>query len=382
MAKRPSTSLIEHFSALDDPRQSWKVLYPLAEILLVVLCATVAGAEDFVEIRRWGTVNLKFLRRLLPFTDGIASHDTLNDVINAIDGELFSRCFGDWVESLRDAQPDIVAIDGKTSRRTHDRGKTRGPLHLVSAWASRQRLVLGQQACEANRQQAPIEGQGRQGEMDGQPSLDLLEEGGATRSPSASRLSQPLASASRRRFTTWGRESLWSRAKVVRAKGMSASGPSGAACRRNASKCPPVRVISRSTAGTSEGVEADGPTPHHLGKVAPHHRRSLEADVRTTGQRHRHCRRGHGPHPAAHQRLQRRGRLKHPYTPVRERRARRHPGLLQHIEVPADTGPSRDAPAEPRQVARRDRRRAGHLAAITAKRPRSPSNVDRSGSAP
>jgi len=149
MANRPATSLIEHFSALEDPRQSWKVLYPLAEILLVVLCATVAGAEDFVEIRRWGTVNLKFLRRLLPYADGIASHDTLNDIINAIDGELFSRCFGDWVESLRDAEPDIVAIDGKTSRRTHDRAKARGPLHLVSAWASRQRLVLGQQACEA-----------------------------------------------------------------------------------------------------------------------------------------------------------------------------------------------------------------------------------------
>lgn len=149
MANRPSTSLIDHFAALEDPRQSWKVLYPLAEILLVVLCATVAGAEDFVEIRRWGTVNLKFLRRLLPFADGIASHDTLNDVINAIDGELFSQCFGDWVESLREAEPDIIAIDGKTSRRTHDRGKSRGPLHLVSAWASRQRLVLGQQACEA-----------------------------------------------------------------------------------------------------------------------------------------------------------------------------------------------------------------------------------------
>lgn len=149
MANRPSRSLIDHFAALEDPRQSWKVLYPLAEILLVVLCATVAGAEDFVEIRRWGTVNLKFLRRLLPFADGIASHDTLNDVINAIDGELFSRCFGDWVKSLREAEPDIVAIDGKTSRRTHDRGKARGPLHLVSAWASRQRLVLGQQACEA-----------------------------------------------------------------------------------------------------------------------------------------------------------------------------------------------------------------------------------------
>jgi predicted transposase YbfD/YdcC len=149
MATRPTTSLIDHFSALEDPRQSWKVLYPLAEILLVVLCATLAGAEDFVEIRRWGMVNLKFLRRFLPFADGVASHDTLNDVINAIDGELFSQCFGEWVESQRDAEPDVIAIDGKTSRRTHDRGKARGPLHLVSAWASRQRLVLGQQACEA-----------------------------------------------------------------------------------------------------------------------------------------------------------------------------------------------------------------------------------------
>ncbi len=81
-------------------------------------------------------------------------HDTLNDVINAIDGDLFSQCFSDWVEGLRDVLPDpagpeVVAIDGKTSRRTHDRSKDRGPLHMVSACASRQRLVLGQQACEA-----------------------------------------------------------------------------------------------------------------------------------------------------------------------------------------------------------------------------------------
>jgi hypothetical protein len=67
----------------DDPRQAWKVVYPLTEILLLVLCATVAGAEDFVEIRRWGTMNRDFLRRLLPYAQGIPSHDTLNDTINA-----------------------------------------------------------------------------------------------------------------------------------------------------------------------------------------------------------------------------------------------------------------------------------------------------------
>jgi len=96
------------------------------------------------------------LRRLLPFRAGIPSHDTLNDVINAIDGALSAQCFTAWVETLRDPAPagpapapEIVAIDGKSSRRTHDRSRDRGPLHMVSAWASSQRLVLGQQACEA-----------------------------------------------------------------------------------------------------------------------------------------------------------------------------------------------------------------------------------------
>src|SRR3954447_23160045 len=147
-------SLIEQFSALDDPRQAWKVLFPLPEILLVVLCGTLAGAEDFVEISRWSQMHQAFLRRLLPFKAGVPSHDTLNDVVNAINGALFAQCFTAWVEGLREpapatTAPEVVAIDGKTSRRTHDRRKDRGPLHLVSAWASSQRLVLGQQACEA-----------------------------------------------------------------------------------------------------------------------------------------------------------------------------------------------------------------------------------------
>ncbi len=142
-------SLVEHFSALEDPRQAWKVVYPLPEILLLVLCATLAGAEDFVEARLWGRRNLAFLRRFVPFAHGVPSHDTLNDVVNALDPALFKTCFVAWVDELRDSEPDIVAIDGKTSRRTHNRAKGREPLHLVSAWASRQRLVLGQQATDA-----------------------------------------------------------------------------------------------------------------------------------------------------------------------------------------------------------------------------------------
>jgi len=144
----PGKALLDQFSALEDPRQAWKVVYPLPEILLSVLCATMAGADDFVEIERWANKKLGFLRRFLPFKDGIPSHDTLNDVINALPAEAFSQCFVAWVESLREGAPDIVAIDGKTSRRAHNRAKGQSPLHLVSAWAARQRLVLGQQACE------------------------------------------------------------------------------------------------------------------------------------------------------------------------------------------------------------------------------------------
>ena len=132
-------SLLDHFSTLDDPRQRGKVVYPLPEIMLLVLCATLAGAEDFVEIRQWGRQKLEFLRSLLHFAQGIPSHDTLNDVMNALDGGLFSEAFTAWVEGLREDEPDIVAIDGKTSRRA--KGGERHPLHVVSAWASRQRLV-------------------------------------------------------------------------------------------------------------------------------------------------------------------------------------------------------------------------------------------------
>ena len=77
-------SLLDHFSALDDPRQRGKVVFPLPEIMLLILCGTLAGAEDFVEIQGWGRQKLRFLRTILPFARGIPSHDTLNDVMNAL----------------------------------------------------------------------------------------------------------------------------------------------------------------------------------------------------------------------------------------------------------------------------------------------------------
>jgi predicted transposase YbfD/YdcC len=144
---RPAGSArLDRFAALEDPRPVAKVLHPLPEILLRPLGATLAGADDFVEIGLWGEENLAFLRRLLAYRHGIPSHDTLSEVIAALDPELFKGCLTAWVEGLREAAPDLVAIDGKTSRRTHARRKGREPLHLISARAARQRLVLGQEA--------------------------------------------------------------------------------------------------------------------------------------------------------------------------------------------------------------------------------------------
>ena len=148
-----SLGFLDHFSGLDDPRQSGKVLYPLDEIMLLVLCAEVAGAEGFADIALWGETHLEFLRRFLPFRGGIPSHDALNDLFNALDHEVFRDCFVAWAESLRASAPEldgpeVVAIDGKTSRRSGNASRGRTALHMVSAWASARRLVLGQEAID------------------------------------------------------------------------------------------------------------------------------------------------------------------------------------------------------------------------------------------
>ena len=135
---------LDYFEELDDPRQSAKVLYPLDEILLLSLCATIAGAEDFTDIVEYGEEKLGFLRTLLPFARGIPSHDALNDLFRDIDPAAFSKAFTEWASSLSAHIPGLVSIDGKTLRGSRDGVK--GPLHLVSAWAGEQRRVLGQVA--------------------------------------------------------------------------------------------------------------------------------------------------------------------------------------------------------------------------------------------
>jgi len=134
---------LNHFNDLPDPRQRGKVMYPLEEVLLLALLAVLAGAESFVEIARFGEKKLDLLRRFRPFRDGTPSHDHLGDIFAALDAEQFQRCFVAWVAALTGVPVGVVAIDGKTVRRSGGKAG-KGAIHMVSAFAAGQRLVLGQ----------------------------------------------------------------------------------------------------------------------------------------------------------------------------------------------------------------------------------------------
>ena len=118
--------------------------YPLDEVLLLCLLAVLAGAEGWVEVEEFGQSKLAFLRRFRTFEKGTPTHGQLGEIFAALDAEAFQQCFINWVASLTKLGPDIVAIDGKTLRRSYQAGGGKAPIHMISAWASRQRLVLGQ----------------------------------------------------------------------------------------------------------------------------------------------------------------------------------------------------------------------------------------------
>lgn len=140
--------LLDHLARVEDARQSWKVAYPLREVLFLVVCGTIASGDDYDDIVDWGEAHLSFLRRFSEFYHGIPCADWLRSLMNRIDPELFAACFSSWVAECWPNRPDLVAIDGKTSRRSHDRKRGQKALHLVSAFATTSRLVLGQEAVE------------------------------------------------------------------------------------------------------------------------------------------------------------------------------------------------------------------------------------------
>jgi len=136
--------LLKHFSEIDDDREPWRVVYPLTEVLMLLTCATIASCDDFEDIVEWGEHHLDFLRRFSAFHFGIPCVRWLQTLVNRIDPVLFGRCFESWIKALWPDRHDLIAIDGKTSRRTHDTRKGLKALHTLSAYASNARLVLGQ----------------------------------------------------------------------------------------------------------------------------------------------------------------------------------------------------------------------------------------------
>jgi predicted transposase YbfD/YdcC len=137
---------LTHFSDLPDPRQALKVLYPLDEVLLLTLCAVLCGADGWVSVALFGKTKLDFLRRFLPFANGVPSHDQLGLIFGALDAAAFQTCFIAWAQALSGGVEGVVAVDGKTLRRSFDRAGNKGALHMISAFSSAQKLVLGARA--------------------------------------------------------------------------------------------------------------------------------------------------------------------------------------------------------------------------------------------
>ena len=137
-------AFLTHFQAVEDPRQEGKVLYPLEEILLLVLCGVISGANGWTPIALYGQKKLELLRRFLPYENGTPSHDQLGILFSRLNLEVFQSCFISWVASLNETLEGVVAVDGKTLRRSFDSSSSRAAIHMVSAWACDQKLVLGQ----------------------------------------------------------------------------------------------------------------------------------------------------------------------------------------------------------------------------------------------
>lgn len=139
-------ALLAHFGQIEDPRQQWKVRHLLPEVLLLVVCGTICDCDDYESIAAWGKTHLSFLKEHLPYEHGVPGARWLTILMNRIPPELFAAAFTDWARETWPGVPEQVAIDGKTSRRSHDRSAGKAALHLVSAFATTERLVLGQEA--------------------------------------------------------------------------------------------------------------------------------------------------------------------------------------------------------------------------------------------
>jgi predicted transposase YbfD/YdcC len=144
-----SSSFLEHFASLEDPRVERNQRHALLDIVLLTVCAVVSGADGWEAIEEFGREKLDWLRRFAPFANGVPSHDCIANVVSRLTPKGFGECFRRWTQAVASASGgQVVAVDGKSARGSRDRRLGRSALHMVSAWACRNRLVLGQEATD------------------------------------------------------------------------------------------------------------------------------------------------------------------------------------------------------------------------------------------
>ena len=137
--------LLERFSQIEDPRDHRAKRHSLRDIIAIAICAVISGAESWVGVEEYGKAKLDFFERLLDLPNGIPSHDTFGRVFARLDPERFQRLFSEWAaETAELIEGEAVAIDGKTLRRSRDKANGKNAIHVVSAWAGRNRMILGQ----------------------------------------------------------------------------------------------------------------------------------------------------------------------------------------------------------------------------------------------
>jgi predicted transposase YbfD/YdcC len=138
-------AFLEHFSGIKDPRIERCKRHALLDILFLSVSAVLAGAEGWEAIEEFGHLKLAWLRKYVPLANGVPRHDTIARVVSRLNPEGLQKCFLGWMQAVVEATPgQVVAMDGKTLRRSFDRGSRKSALHLVSAWASRNGVVMGQ----------------------------------------------------------------------------------------------------------------------------------------------------------------------------------------------------------------------------------------------
>jgi predicted transposase YbfD/YdcC len=150
MDNKSPKALVEHFSSITDPRIDRTKRHKLIDILVISICATICGAEGWEEFELFGQAKHDWFKTFLELPNGIPSDDTFRRVIGRIDPSQFQQCFLEWVRSVYQlTQGQVVAIDGKVSRRSHDRATGKAAINMVSAWASENQMVLGQVKVDA-----------------------------------------------------------------------------------------------------------------------------------------------------------------------------------------------------------------------------------------